>query len=83
MLAQKDVVAYFVKAMCHYRDKEILVVPFNAGNHCLLLSVSTTYDQVWYCDFSRLIDSKTGDRLTRDYIDIMSVLDEFLLHFSL
>ena len=46
MLARKDVVAYFVKAMCHYKDKEMLVVPFNTGNHWLLLFVSTTYDQV-------------------------------------
>jgi hypothetical protein len=27
----KVVVAYFVKAMRHYSDKEILVVPFNTG----------------------------------------------------
>jgi hypothetical protein len=30
--SQKDVVAYFVKAMRHYSDKEILVVPFNTCN---------------------------------------------------
>jgi hypothetical protein len=30
--SQKDV-AYFVRAMRHYSDKEILVVPFNTGNH--------------------------------------------------
>jgi hypothetical protein len=30
--SQKDVVAYFVKAMRHYSDKEILVVSFNMGN---------------------------------------------------
>jgi hypothetical protein len=29
--SQKDV-AYFVKAMRHYSDKEILVVSFNMGN---------------------------------------------------
>jgi hypothetical protein len=44
-LAQKDVVAYFfVKAMCHYKDKEMLVVSFNTSNHWLLLLVSTMYD---------------------------------------
>jgi hypothetical protein len=32
-LGQKDIVAYFVKAMSHYKDKEMLVVPFNTGNH--------------------------------------------------
>jgi hypothetical protein len=31
--SRKDVVAYFVRAMRHYSDKEILVVPFNTGNH--------------------------------------------------
>jgi hypothetical protein len=63
-LSQKDVVAYFVKAMSHYKDKEMLVVPFNMCNHWVLLSVSTKNDQVWYYDSSRPIDLKTGDRLT-------------------
>jgi hypothetical protein len=75
-LGRKDVIAYFVKAMNHYKDKEMLVIPFNTGNHRVLLSISTTYDQVWYCDSSRPIDSKTGDRLTRDFSDVMSILDE-------
>jgi hypothetical protein len=30
--SRKDVVGYFVKAMRHYNDEEILVVPFNMGN---------------------------------------------------
>jgi hypothetical protein len=30
-LSRKDVVAYFVKAMKHYKDKKMLVVPFNTG----------------------------------------------------
>jgi hypothetical protein len=30
---QKDVVGYFIKAMRHYSDKEILVVPFNMENY--------------------------------------------------
>jgi hypothetical protein len=29
--SRKDV-AYFVKAMRHYSDKKILVIPFNMGN---------------------------------------------------
>jgi hypothetical protein len=31
--SRKDVVAYYVKPMRHYSDMEILVVPFNMGNH--------------------------------------------------
>jgi hypothetical protein len=46
-LSQKDVVAYFVKAMKHYKDgKEMLVMLFNMGNHWVTLSLSTKYDQV-------------------------------------
>jgi hypothetical protein len=44
--SQKDVVAYFAKAMRHYSDKDILVVPFNTGNHWVTLAISTKYDQV-------------------------------------
>jgi hypothetical protein len=73
--SQKDV-AYFVKAMRHYSDKEILVVPFNMGNHWVTLAISTKYDQVWYCDSARSTDSITRERLTRDWTDIMAVLDE-------
>jgi hypothetical protein len=43
----QEVVAYFAKAMRHYRDKEMLVVPFNMSNHWVTLSISTKYDQVW------------------------------------
>jgi hypothetical protein len=32
-LGQKDIVAYFVKAMSHYKDKETLVISFNIANH--------------------------------------------------
>jgi hypothetical protein len=31
-LSRKEVVAYFVKAIKHYKDKEMLVVPFNTDN---------------------------------------------------
>jgi hypothetical protein len=41
---QQEVVQHFVKAMRHYRNKEMLVVPFNTGNHWGNLSISTKYD---------------------------------------
>jgi hypothetical protein len=41
---QKNTDTYFVKAMTHYKHKEMLVTPFNMGNYWLTLSVSTTYD---------------------------------------
>jgi hypothetical protein len=75
-LARKDVVVYFIKAMSRYKDKEMLVVPLNMSNHWVLLSISTKYDQFWYCDSFRSIDSKIGDRFTDDFSDGMSVLDE-------
>jgi hypothetical protein len=58
------------------KNKEMLVVLFNMGNHWILLSISTTYDQVWYCDSFGLIDSKTSDRLICDFSDAMSIHDE-------
>jgi hypothetical protein len=58
---QQEVVAYFAKAMRHYRDKDMLVIPFNTGNHWVTLSISTKYNQVWYCDSSRLTDPITGE----------------------
>jgi hypothetical protein len=36
--------------MKHYKDKEILVIPFNTGAHWVTLSISTMYDYVWYYD---------------------------------
>jgi hypothetical protein len=58
--------------MRHYKDdKEMLVVPFNTGNQWVTLSISTKYDQVWYCDSSRPIDPRTGDQLT-----VISILNE-------
>jgi hypothetical protein len=44
--SRKNVVAYFVRALMHYSDKEILVILFNTGNHWVTLSISTKYDQV-------------------------------------
>jgi hypothetical protein len=44
-LNRQDVVAYFVKAMRHYKDdKEMLVVTFKLSNHWVTLSISTKYD---------------------------------------
>jgi hypothetical protein len=74
--SRKDVVGYFVKAMRHYSDKEILIVPFNTDNRWVTLAISIKYDQVWYCDSAKPIDSITDKRLTRDWTDIMTVLDE-------
>jgi hypothetical protein len=59
-LNQKDV-AYFVKAMRHYKDKETLIVPFNMGNHWVTLSIFTKYDQVWYHDSLRPTDPRSSD----------------------
>jgi hypothetical protein len=39
-LSRKEVVAYFVNAIKHYKDKEMLVVLFNMGNHWVTLSIS-------------------------------------------
>jgi hypothetical protein len=41
------------------------------NNHWVLLSVS-----IMYCDSCRLIDLKTGERVTCDFSDVMSVPDE-------
>jgi hypothetical protein len=43
-MSRQEVVAYFAKAMRHYRDKEMLVVPFNMGNYWVTLPISTKYD---------------------------------------
>jgi hypothetical protein len=74
--SRKDVIAYFVRAMRHYGDKEILVIPFNTGNHWVTLAISIKYDQVWYCDYTRPIDSIIDERLTHNWTDIMAVIDE-------
>jgi hypothetical protein len=75
-LGRKDIVAYFVKSTSHYKDKEMLVVLFNMDSHWVTLSVSTMYEHVWYCDSSRPINPKIGDRLTHDFSDVMYILDE-------
>jgi hypothetical protein len=53
-------VKYLVRAMRVYSDTEMLIIPYNTGNHWILLSISTTHDQIWYCDSNRLTDPNTG-----------------------
>jgi hypothetical protein len=59
--SRQEVVAYFAKAMRHYGDKEMLVIPFNMSNHWVTPSISTKYNQVWYCDSSRPTDPITSE----------------------
>jgi hypothetical protein len=59
--SRQEVVQYFFKAIRHYGNKEMLVVPFNTGNHWVTLLIFTKYDQVWYCDFLRPTDLITDD----------------------
>jgi hypothetical protein len=83
MMARTQIVAnrqetmkYLLRVMCVYSNKEMLIIMYNMGNHWILLSISTTHDQVRYCDLNRLIDPDTGERRTRVYIDVMSTLEE-------
>jgi Ulp1 family protease len=62
--------------MRQYRDKKMLVIPFNMGNHWVTLSISMKYDQVWYYDSLRPIDPIIGERLTHDWTDVMAILNE-------
>jgi hypothetical protein len=32
-MSRQEIVAYFAKVMRHYKDKEMLVILFNMGNH--------------------------------------------------
>jgi hypothetical protein len=59
--SRKDVLAYFVRAMRHYSDKEILVIPFNMGNQWVTLAIFTKYNQVWYCDSASPTGSITDE----------------------
>jgi hypothetical protein len=72
-----EVVKYLVWAMCYYKDKnEMLIVPYNTGNHWVLLIISMRHDQVWYCDSNIPTDPATGKRGTHDYNEVMAVLNE-------
>jgi hypothetical protein len=61
LLDRDSILKYMIRSMCHFNDKEMLLIPFNTGNYWLLLSISTMYDQVWYCDSSKPIDPYTGE----------------------
>jgi hypothetical protein len=71
------VMKYLVQAMDYYKDKkEMLNVPYNTGSHWVLLTISMRHDQVWYCDSNRLTNPATSKRGTRDYSEVMAVLNE-------
>jgi hypothetical protein len=41
------VVKYLVRALRYYKDKkEMLIVPYNTGSHCVLLTISMRHNQV-------------------------------------
>jgi hypothetical protein len=61
LIGRDCIVKYLIHAMCHHNSKEMLVIPFNTSNHWLLLSISTTYDQVWYRDSARSTDPDTDE----------------------
>jgi hypothetical protein len=72
-----EVVKYLVRAMRYYKDKkEMLIVPYNMGSHWVLLTISKRHNQVWYCDSNMSTDPATGKRGTRDYSEVMAVLNE-------
>jgi hypothetical protein len=72
-----EVMKYLVQAMRYYKDKkEMLIIPYNTGSHWMLITISMRHNQVWYCDSNRSIDSATGKQGTRDYSEVMVVLNE-------
>jgi hypothetical protein len=74
-----EVVKYLVRAMRYYEDKkEMLIVPYNTGSHWVLLTISMRHNQIWYCDSNRPTDPATGKRGTRDYSEVLAVLNEYV-----
>jgi hypothetical protein len=72
-----EVVKYLVRAMRYYKDKkEMLIVSYNMGSQWVLPTISMRHNQVWYCDSNRPTDLATGKRGTRDYSEVMAVLNE-------
>jgi hypothetical protein len=72
-----EVMKYLVRATRYYKDKkEMLIIPYNTGSHWVLLTISVSHNQVWYCDSKRPIDLATGKQWTRDYSEVMAVLNE-------
>jgi hypothetical protein len=75
-IEKAEVVKYPVRAMRYYKDKkEMLIVLYNTGSYWVLLTTSMRHNQVWYCFSNRPIDPATGKRGTRDYSEVMAVLN--------
>jgi hypothetical protein len=76
-IEKAEVVKYLVREMHYYKEKkEMLILPYNMGSHWVLLTISMRHNQVWYCDSNRSIDPTTGKRGTRDYSEVMAILNE-------
>jgi hypothetical protein len=72
-----EVMKYLVRAMHYYKDKkEMLIIPSNTASHWVLLTISMRHNQVWYCDSNRPTDPATGKRGTRNYSEVMAILNE-------
>jgi hypothetical protein len=72
-----EVLKYLVRSMHYYKDKkEMLIVSYNTGSHWVLLTISIRHNQVLYYDSNRPTDPATGKRGTRDYSEVMDVLNE-------
>jgi hypothetical protein len=76
-IEKAEVVKYLVWIMCYYKDKkDKLIVLYNMGSHWVLLTILMRHNQVWYCDSNRPMDPATSKRGTRDYSEVMAVLNE-------
>ena len=76
-IEKAEVLKYLVRAMRYYKDKkEMLIVPYNMGSHWVLLTISKRHNQVWYRDSNMSTDPATGKQGTRDYSEVMAVLNE-------
>jgi hypothetical protein len=51
---RQAIVKYLVREARVYSDNEMLIIPYNTGNQWILVSISSTHDQVWYCVSNRL-----------------------------
>jgi hypothetical protein len=72
-----EVMKYLVRTMHYYKDKkEMLIIRYNMGSHWVLLTISIRHNQVWYCDSNRPTDPATGKQGTRDYSEVMAVLNK-------
>jgi hypothetical protein len=76
-IEKAEVVKYLVWVMHYYKDKkEMLIIPYSTGSHWVLLTISMRHNQIWYCDSNRPTDLANGKRGTRDYSEVMAVLNE-------